>query len=241
MPDAINDFKTAEQVAQELVNDGVVPERLQHLVEHKLLLYMEGLAKFWRRSEAKAPHKDYEILKVKGGINGIHYYLVVALDFNKNWEIFSVKRLSDGEVFTIGDEIIAKCDSFIIGNKGGEPVKIEYIKESGCSLFLSGYNINICTKLKPVLFITEDGVEIHEGIKYSAVQKGTFDLLNNCIYPFPDDWLAFSTKEAAHDYIILNKQCLSLIDIIDKIHPYLAYPNAATKDLKELIKSKINA
>jgi len=44
-------FKTAEQLAAQFVEDGVVAKNNQEYVERKFLLYMEGLAKRW--TEAK--------------------------------------------------------------------------------------------------------------------------------------------------------------------------------------------
>ena len=77
---------------------------------------------------------------------------------------------------------------------------------------------------KPILFTTEDGVDIREGDRFSAVQRGMYHALYNIKHSLsnPDKWVTFSTKELAKEYIVNNKPCLSLVDIaigidIDKL------------------------
>jgi hypothetical protein len=101
------------------------------------------------------------------------------------------------------------------------------------------------------LFTTEDGIEIFDGWKYSAVQKITFDILHGCIHPLshPDSWVTFSTKEKAEEYAKINKPLnISMKEIGGCIINYVkagepTYKGTAVIDfekLNELIKSKLS-
>jgi hypothetical protein len=129
-------------------------------------------------------------------------------------EIYSVKRLSDGEVFTIGDKINTTAEY---------NVKITYIFiDSNCVFFNKRYAgcFALCdlsekiSKVKRHLFTTEDGVDIFEGDEYWIVSKEDFSLLKKVVpMSFPEKSFNFSTKESAENYIIENKPCLSFNDI----------------------------
>lgn len=137
-------------------------------------------------------------------------------DIRKRYLIRTVKRLSDGEVFSIGD----MCDTFFLG-------KIEYIRVNGKHCTVGGEKwgcpLQSAKKApipeeKPVLFTTEDGVVIREGddawvvngiwavfLKCAFDQEKYEDLVNHCLF--------FSTKEAANEYVTMNKPCLNLTEI----------------------------
>ena len=90
------------------------------------------------------------------------------------------------------------------------------------------------------MFTTEDGVDIFKGDKiYSHSQFKLWEHIveDNDIAPIK--W--FSTKEAAEEYIILNKPCLSVKEIIDSVDTTLDefISNVTLFNLlKELVKSK---
>ena len=191
---------------------------------------------FWKEVVEKA--KEYEILsfyaKNIGGKDEVnkHYiwyetskgsnlwsrmryitspYTTGEILKNKNYAIHSVHRLSDGEVFTIGDV----CEF-------GKITKI-FITEGGYCMTAtptSGYSCNIMylKKLK-VLFTTEDGIDIREGDEYYCIEKNelkpyfNFRKLIASDGVISDLYLFFSTKEKAEEYILLNKPCLSINDI----------------------------
>jgi len=104
------------------------------------------------------------------------------------------------------------------------------------------------SKVKKPLFTTEDGVDIFEGDTYWWVTKLTYwcNFTNNVKISFYHDtekYWYFSTKEAAEEYILMNKPCLSLNDVF-KVYPKLkrSSNNIWTKhalELKELVKSKL--
>lgn len=50
---------------------------------------------------------------------------------------------------------------------------------------------------------------------YWAVQKNTFDILK-CHFRIykEDNWITFQTEEAAKEYVLMNKPCLSYKDVI---------------------------
>jgi hypothetical protein len=129
-------------------------------------------------------------------------------DRNNFYKIYSVKRLSDGEIFTVGDNTNAGTikEFSICGNT-------LQLKVDGL-IFLDNYLVK---HIKQPLFKTEDGVDIFEG---------------DIIFGINNDWKVFShytdlqnkvkswgtkpiflTKEKAEEYILMNKPCLSLQDI----------------------------
>ena len=198
--------------------------------------HMKDYPEFWE----EVIEKDYEILSYITIESELIKYkdLDINDDLNcdKYLKIHSVKRLSDGEVFTIGDKIfpnnkiykfelkndilkIWHCDiSFstpIIEGPSGQPGNCSWIE-----------GINNIKKSKQPLFTTEDGVDIFEGdnlysidnmlnIKKHLLFNARYDdntLLNNRIF-FNSDYKHFSTKEKAEEYILYNKPLLTLKDI----------------------------
>jgi hypothetical protein len=198
---------------------------------------------------------DWEILSLKspmGDIPVCHTKLIkLFIEGNlKGYSILSAKRLSDGEVFTVGDKVkyVGDCrySHFVIDNF--------FLKEGG-QLLLRSKGDALCEfiqevkKFNPALFITNDGVLIYEGDEYPAVQKKTFDIIQKCKgrLTYPDQWVTFSTIEAANEWKLFNKPTLSLNDLLnvwDKNSPYapdyfkdaplfLSFKEAAKQKLKQ--------
>ena len=163
-------------------------------------------------------------------------------------EIHSVKRLSDGEIFTIGDKIKGyKADKkpFIINkleiNKEYNTITLigEDKFESRSTFLTNSVNsYHIAIKVKQPLFVTEDGVEIFEGDKYffihnwkvnskTCLSKGTYNKLINYY---------FSTEEAAKQYILENKPCLSYKEVMKLSSNWDTWN---TEYLQNLIKSRL--
>lgn len=174
--------------------------------------------------------KDYEILS---------YYNPDALRGMEQDSgpdlIKSVKRLSDGEVFTIGDKL--KCIDDII--------TITSFKQQHGSIVIwfgdeeTWLNLDQARHYKKPLFTTEDNVEVFEGDHYYFIENtftilGKFahseDIKNNVLKAHP-----FSTKEAAGEYILMNKPCLSLNDLVKD----QGYYSSNIIRLKQLVKSKL--
>lgn len=160
-------------------------------------------------------------------------------------KIHSVKRLSDGEVFTIGD----RCKKGIITE-----FRISELHDESSMLVIefddkyctTDLNCDWCSKLQP-LFITENGVDVYEGDKYFRVISNWLIQEETAIYfgkyTYKNDGiLRFSTREAAENYIISNKPCLSFNDvwnISNNKDTDTHYMVVDKRKLNELVKSKL--
>ena len=140
--------------------------------------------------------------------------------YHDGFNIRSVKRLSDSEVFTVGDFV----KETITGQCKGWEIKEFSLKDSRC--FSCGVNINNIEKLKEVLFTTEDGVDIFEGDTYYVANIKSWQCYKHYANIDGNTGLDkyFSTKEAAEEYILMNKPCLSINNVlhcIPKLSPRL--------------------
>lgn len=192
--------------------------------------------------------KNYQILQITLTGSFGHYisnvseysdtYINSLLACKGNY-IHSVRRLSDGEVFTVGDNIRL--------NPVGTPVytiKQIYMLDDSIIFEHDVGSIFLKNAIKSkVLFRTEDGVDIFEKDRPWYVSKdkfkitGTADLIMNINFHPSKNYLYFSTKEAAEEYILMNKSCLSVKDILKRFNGRWSEANDTT--LKELVKSKI--
>ena len=128
------------------------------------------------------------------------------------WNIHSVKRLSDGEDFTIGDNTSDGIISEIHSHDSYTGGILFKIKDKTISISING-----AKKVElPVLFITEDGVEIREGSNKVWWLDREYRLYDTYFGPkdicYKEDKY-FSTREAAVAYRLRYKPCLSLDDI----------------------------
>lgn len=221
--------------------------------------FYDAHPKYWQKVE----EVDYEIisLKLTGGEiitfkNGkcIHRTDDQSVDYTFNLDkcmsnlssteyIHSVKRLSDGEVFTIGDNInydhysnFNKITKISINQKGSikEGVWVNY---AGGSCHLS-----IAKKLpkKTPLFTTEDGKEIFEGDKYYVVYAD-FSLFGyNAIENKIAAGNKFSSCKKAEKFKLLNYPVLCLNDLLS-VWGNAEYPEKSPlfKKFEELAKSKL--
>ena len=165
--------------------------------------------------------KDYEILSLvasernpqhKKGSKFLHNkdYGFKNMHPTEFWDIYSVKRISDNKIFTIGDFY--------------EDLIIEKMFMSVAGDILTTYK----PKIKQPIFQTEDAVDIFEGDNIYWVNINTFEKVN--CNKYNDDLgeisiksllskkyeckaVGFSTKEKAEEYILLNKPCLSYGDV----------------------------
>lgn len=197
---------------------------------------------FWEQ----VVEKDYELLSFKssGGYHrldptlncyalGIDCYpkLYLGYIFERPhiYTIHAVKRLSDGEVFTIGDKI--KCENC----KGVlEKISMEdsapYLHGTDGKMpfgyFLNGDDSEdsheLPQKTKQPLFKTEDGVDVFEGDECYIVWTTEFTF--NSREPVKM-WAKlgpsakyFSTLKAAEAYLVLNKPCLSYNDVMKTLY-----------------------
>ena len=204
---------------------------------------IENQPEFWQ----PVVEKDYEILeyKTESGISCKAPFLSDSHQFyiDERCKIYSIKRISDNSIFTIGDDVLSKTC--------GVPNKILSIEIINNKIRLcprnSFYNLEDIKKVKQKLFTTEDGINIFEGdnVNWVCDNYEYFNTINidkthcNLINGYSKGiYKIFSTKEKAEEYILMNKPVLSLNDI----------KNCRIKNsklisrikLKELVKQKLN-
>lgn len=179
-------------------------------------------------------------------------YTTEEISNHNGYGIHSVKRLSDGEIFTIGDELIeGTILRFSLSDyNDGIYADAERFIDNGMYTYV-GLPLDKWVKSEKPLFTTEDGVDIYEmdhiySVEYKpfliptimklTASKKTKELFERRLF--------FSSHKAAEEYILVNKSCLS----IKEIAPIIGICNNTTyidldlltKKLKELVKSKIN-
>jgi len=143
--------------------------------------------------------------------------------------IHSVKRLSDGEIFTLGDIVQHKnrlADESLPDI--GPITSFETVTYDFKTLIVSygkrfHNNMGVVHKvIKKPIFTTDDGKEIFKGDSYWIVTDRFYnvDIVKNCTSNRvkKSGVHYFSKKEAAEEYVLLNKPCLSALDIINNIH-----------------------
>lgn len=91
------------------------------------------------------------------------FFYIKMLEF----KIQSVKRLSDGEIFTVGDSVEYEDEKYHIGEIkiDNNKIKIKFATGFYVWLEMNDGNLYQLKKCKKPLFTTEDGVEIFEGDK----------------------------------------------------------------------------
>lgn len=176
----------------------------------------------------KVIEKDYEIIRYgdeKGNLweNG---ECAASLLGDGKSHIFAVKRISDGEVFTVGDNIN-------FNEKGtAKLLKIQFEiasidKGKGTLCFVNDHEflgkwwtVDKLSKVKEPLFKTVDGIDIYDGEQVFCLQRDDNDNLSGNIaevsttpYPFNNTVPVFAKKENAEKYIQDNSKRFSLNDI----------------------------
>ena len=198
--------------------------------------------------------KDYEILSFISKERCIAQlsYFTCENNFTGNdvWKIYSVKRLSDGGIFTIGDKVFSEYVNYTINKIGivNDKCMVSALYDTnnpnGSRLH---YNLNNLKKAKQPLFTTEDGVDIFEGdlfyyikfVQYNNTLGKPFEIVKGDYPSFeyePQYEKYFSTKVKAEEYILMNKPCLSYNEVLNatKIRNKNTF-----ETLKDLVKSKI--
>lgn len=165
----------------------------------------------------------------------------MLISVNKGYNIIhSVKRLSDGCIFTIGDTIFSN---------DYKPTKLEKItiRDNGVIAMWGKYHSNMLGEIglasciiKQPLFTTEDGLDIYDGDKIHSVDRDlliskddgryiTKDFVRSSRYKY------FSNREKAEEYILMNKPCLSINDVLSVGQRVIVDEGK----LKQIVKSKI--
>jgi len=164
------------------------------------------------------------------------------------YNIHSVKRLSDGEIFSIGDKLTEGTILRFSLSDYNDGIYADTNRVSGNDMYYYyGLPLNKWVKLNQPLFTTEDGVDRIKGDEIHFVDcyfkyQGKYIACENTLKLFLNRRI-FSTKEAAENYIICNKPCLSFNDawnISNNKSSDNHYVIIDKRKLKELVKSKIN-
>lgn len=173
------------------------------------------------------------------------YWSKVYYD-GKKYPIYSVKRLSDGVEFKIGDTV------YTTTFKDREKISQFQIEGTIIVAYTSNWGAHIKNLNKAEkLFTSEDGVDIYEGDRWYSVwiKESAKKLHKPFEISFSDSSdgathnpdapvLRFSTKEAAEEYILMNKPCLSIMDLIS-LNKHITYSARLLDAAKELVKSKL--
>lgn len=177
-------------------------------------------------------------------------YILSLLKCNGN-KIHSVKRKSDNVIFTVGDKINKACYKDIDVIRGFnllDDLCLASISDKIDKGYAAGKGVNISAikHVKDVLFTTEDGVDIREGDNYCKVNDhSNYSIVSGFTAEgFHNDYkgLKFSTKEKAEEYILMNKSCLSLSEVISVLNMPLYKNHTSTKfklELENLVKYKL--
>lgn len=224
---------------------------------------VENYPEFWEL----VVEKDYEILSLIFNKHGnlIKKYTILTKN-NSNfeyilqngcWNIHSVKRLSDSEIFTISDEVFIPEDhetrQVIFSIKKFEISNHKLLVHQTDSQTHCIPYITTIQKFKQSLFKTKDGIDIFKGDEIWSVNETSFNLTidspvlidSSNVDKLSKKNIKFSTKEKAEEYIILNKPCLSHKDVYDLLGR-LSTASLRQSDyyslndkLKQIIKNKL--
>lgn len=167
-----------------------------------------------------------------------------------HWSIHSVKRLSDGEIFTVGDKVncwdgIKKIEMIYILNDSKNKLRFWMKGQYGIEGVSnnknpSGYTLEHLQKAKQPLFTTEDGVDIFEGDSYWYINN--MSTVHKTVAKYEGSnslgLKLFSTKEKAEEYIIMNKPCLSLNDVYIAAHGMIKPHHVMGQHLRLLVEKR---
>ena len=141
--------------------------KLGNIIDNLENDWIENYPEFWE----EVVEKDYEILSVslqrsdKHKIHNVSEYkntvIEALLNCNGN-KIHSIKRLSDSEIFTIGDKVVGYNNSI------AKIKTIDLVGEISLNIGTDkseGFSLKNLKKVKQPLFTTEQRSEIEEIIK----------------------------------------------------------------------------
>lgn len=183
--------------------------------------------------------KDWKIVSLADTWNNgytVYPFTSIPKDGDR-FKIHSVKRLSDNEVFTM-NQITNKGQ--ITGIHIGRENELYFTCKKDHNTDYE-VTINQLQKAKPIIFTTHDNVSMYEGQNYWRVLDFNKWLITNPSYVRGSNELYFSTEEAANEYILLNKPCLSVNDV-NAYYNHLfnvKHDNMFMEGLKNCAQSKI--
>lgn len=184
--------------------------------------YVENYPDYWREIienykiisyyNHNMPHLVFTLMP-----NGKFMYGNHELSEKHGCYIYSIKRLSDNIVFTIGDRVQDSLTDELT-NYAIQEITYFYPGEKIICQAKSGTTMPLNTiRHISVLFKTEDAVNIFEGDNYCAVFYDFKYLEQEAIknYKLDNAHWRFSTKDLAEQFILMNKPCLSVTDVMN--------------------------
>ncbi len=188
----------------------------------------EVVKPYWEVISFKQPNNNRIDTKRENGLFGVStgnkpqkegYYNENS--YRSYWNIYSVKRQSDGVIFTVGDTVI--CNERYVEKISS----IGFFQENHLVFNFENTSDNFTTesewnrmqpKIDRALFTTEDGVEIFDEKKQVAwVINGNYSYdLGVCatnrelVKNNPQTYKLFSTREIAEQWILQNEKKYSL-------------------------------
>lgn len=245
---------------------------------------VESNPEFWEEIE----EKEYEIIKLKA-INSPSSKPISddysdgkvrwSIDDRPTWKsietllkegdhiIYQVKRLSDGEIFTIGDPCHLKN-----GNGHRNPIvkfeityneygTIKYRHRNTLKVWVNTmhnspwgpFELDIIVKSPDKMFTTYDNVDIYTGDLYYYIVKHDRGIIPHAweVLKHKVDWnnpskpplgsVQFNSDYKAEEYIKENKPKYSDKQVLDIIHETRHFSsNSSTKDIFNLVTKKYN-
>jgi hypothetical protein len=155
----------------------------------------------------------------------------------KDYPIHSIKRLSDGEIFTVGDSVKHPFTKYsedfnlrkiIIATDPSNQVVAKVAKKALGKLMLCVDNDNANLFLEDAvkiiinkpLFTTEDGVEVFKGDTIYYIGITDFIISSSRANELFQPHISFSTEELAKEYVKMNKPEFSrnhILNLLDNL------------------------
>lgn len=147
------------------------------------------------------------------------------------------------EIFTIGDKTtlgIITCFRLL-----DNEIMVDFDNKN--SILLRSKQLQ---HSKQPLFTTTDGVDIYEGDNCCSIMKNNFNIsnykwkptlkyLNTLKSKIEDNFIIFSTKEKAEEYVLCNKPVLSLNDIKTFEQKGFARNSGIFREIEKLVKERL--
>lgn len=211
---SVSDIGISDTITEIVLADSV--KWTSKVVTKKIFLGCENDHQYILSSVNKPVPLDYEILSYAKKDNPKCHTMKRrgGERHNEFWNIRVVKRLSDGEVFAIGNKVqfmdTKSVNGFITKFEIiGDRILVTYGNQTS--------NLDSLVLVKLSIFRTEDGVDVFDGDRVWYVRKdltynNSFIISNNCFVVGEN--LYFSKKQLMKEYIKLNTRCLSFNDVL---------------------------
>ena len=259
-----NKFEWTDELVREYTNSLISPlEQIGRGLSNGITGY-DTLKNFKKSKQQNTIQKDWEIMsfvvkssrvvlgKTEEGDFGNNIFRIDENELLKspNHKINSVKRISDGEVFSLGDDVnFGIIEGFYICEEEDSfcyKCMMVYFKE-----VRANRDISELKKANQPLFKTEDGIYVYEGDRYYVViEKDGFGYETFAVAwhgqggiesaNYKNAAKFFSDKGKANEYILMNQPVLSVNDVLAVCeNNYGFLQNKLLDRLKEIAKSKI--